>query len=106
MDREPYVELELEQTPDPERRQLTLDLLDMASEEGEPTVLDRQRSLELALQNISAYDAVHLATAERLACDLFLTTDDKLIKRASRTITPPLKIRVINPLTWLQESTQ
>lgn len=78
----------------------------MAGEEGQPTVVDRQRSLELEQQNISAFDAVHLATAERLACDLLLTTDHNLVKRASRTMTPSLRIRVTNPLTWLQESTQ
>ena len=95
---------ELEQTPDPDRRQLTLDLLSMADEVAEPTDRDRQRSLELVKQNIPAFDAAHLATAERLGCDLLLTTDDTLIKRSLRTIVPALRIRVVNPLAWLQEN--
>jgi predicted nucleic acid-binding protein len=95
---------ELEQTPDADRRQLTLDLLSMADEEGDPVDQDRLRALELARQNIPAFDAAHLATAERLRCDLLLTTDDTLIKRAARTITPALRIRVTNPLAWLQEN--
>ena len=95
---------ELEQTPDPERRQLTLDLLMWANEEGEPTHRDRRRALELEQQHIPAFDAAHLATAERLNSDLLLTTDDTLVKRASRTIVPALTIRVVNPLAWLQEN--
>ena len=94
---------ELEQTPDADRRQLTLDLLLMADGEGEPVELDRLRAIELAQQNIPAFDAAHMATAERLRCDLLLTTDDTLIKRAARTIIPALRIRVTNPLAWLQE---
>lgn len=49
------------------------------------------------------FDAAHLATAERLACDVFLTTDDRLIKRASALVPTELGIRAINPLLWLQE---
>ncbi len=97
---------ELVRTPDPDRRQLTLDLLMMAGDVAEPSDADRIRALELQQQQIPAFDALHLATAERLNCDILLTTDDTLVKRTARGVLPALRIRVTNPLAWLQENTQ
>ena len=49
-----------------------------------------------------AYDAVHLACAEQCDADVFLTTDDKLL-RLARENSSQLKIKVYNPLIWLKE---
>ena len=49
-----------------------------------------------------AFDALHLASAERARAHVFLTTDDKLLRRASR-LHGQLRVRVANPLAWLNE---
>lgn len=50
----------------------------------------------------STYDALHLTFAESAEVDVFLTTDDKLLRRAQR-YREEIKIPVANPLSWLQE---
>ncbi len=47
-------------------------------------------------------DAIHLACAESAEVDVFLTTDDRLLKKAKR-IGKILKVRVANPVHWLME---
>lgn len=49
-------------------------------------------------------DALHLACAESGASDIFLTTDDGLLRRAERN-NSYLHVRVENPYTWFQEIT-
>jgi len=50
----------------------------------------------------SAFDALHLACAESGEVDVFLTTDDRLLRKAG-TYAKQLRVRVENPLTWLRE---
>jgi len=47
-------------------------------------------------------DALHLACAEVGAVDVFLTTDDGLVRRARRHA-ETLRVRVENPVSWYQE---
>ena len=47
-------------------------------------------------------DALHLACAESGEADLFLTTDDRLLRRAQR-YQAQLYSQVKNPETWLRE---
>ncbi|MSU58670.1 MAG: hypothetical protein EXS35_10920 [Pedosphaera sp.] len=60
------------------------------------------RAVTIAALGISPLDALHLACAE-IATEVFLTTDDRLLKRAAR-VAAQLKVRVKNPLTWLDEN--
>lgn len=60
---------------------------------------------ELALEiqksaNIKVYDSLHLASAISGKADVFLSTDDKLIK-ACRKLT--LDICIANPVIWFME---
>jgi predicted nucleic acid-binding protein len=48
------------------------------------------------------FDALHLACAERAEVDVFLTTDDRLLRRAKR-LAAQLRVRVENPATWVRE---
>ncbi len=48
------------------------------------------------------FDAVHLACAESGNADVFLSTDDRLLKRAKR-LSKKIRVKVMNPLDWLQE---
>ena len=49
-------------------------------------------------------DALHLACAESGNADIFLTTDDSLLKTAKR-VNAQLRVRVEYPDIWLQEET-
>jgi predicted nucleic acid-binding protein len=63
------------------------------------------RSWELQQLGFTAYDAAHLASAERGCADVFLSTDDRKIKRAARNI-QLIQVKVDNPVPWLMKSTQ
>ena len=49
------------------------------------------------------YDALHLASAEAGEVDVFLTTDDTLLKRPRR-FADKVHVEIVNPATWLKES--
>lgn len=68
---------------------------------GPTPAIVRRRTPELAGRGIGAFDAFHLAWAEHLRADCFLTTDNRLITAASGVIGPPL--RVMNPVQWVEE---
>jgi predicted nucleic acid-binding protein len=63
-------------------------------------VLDR--SEELVQIGFPLADAVHLAAAEYLGVDAFLTVDDRLLRRARRVV-GRLAIRVVDPVIFLEE---
>ena len=47
-------------------------------------------------------DALRLACAEAAGADMFLTTDDRLLRVTARQ--PDfLRVRVANPLAWMQD---
>jgi hypothetical protein len=48
------------------------------------------------------FDALHLASAEQGQADVFLTTDDVLLRRAGRCRNE-LHVRVQNPVSWHRE---
>ena len=48
------------------------------------------------------FDALHLASAEQGQADVFLTTDDDLLRRAGR-YRNELHVRVQNPVSWYRE---
>ena len=50
-----------------------------------------------------AFDALHIACAERAAVDVLLTTDDRLRRRAQREASK-LAVRVENPAKWYPEA--
>ena len=60
------------------------------------------RARELEKIGFSGFDAIHLACAESGNADIFLTTDDRLLKKAKR-YSKKIRVRVMNPLDWLKE---
>jgi predicted nucleic acid-binding protein len=60
------------------------------------------RAQELSGIGISAFDALHIACAEEAVVDVFLTTDDRLIKLADR-YPGRIQVRICNPLPWISE---
>jgi len=99
------VDYEIGQTPDMERRNRVGSLARYATR---TVLIDKaiaKRASELETIGFGAYDALHLACAERADVDVFLTTDDRLL-RLSRECSGMIKVKVDNPLSWLTEVTE
>lgn len=98
------LEFELLQIPDPQRRARALRLLSVAREQLSISPHESTRAAKLRqTHGVHALDALHIACAESMGADAFLTTDDHLIRAARRTDSPGLSLTVANPLTWLTE---
>lgn len=95
------LEYEIDQITDPERRRRVSQMMAEVSRwvEVEDTDITRAEALEAA--GFADFDALHLACAERAKVDVFLTTDDRLLKRAKR-LGSQLRVRVENPTTWIE----
>ncbi|MCY2988413.1 MAG: PIN domain-containing protein [Planctomycetota bacterium] len=61
-----------------------------------------RRAAELETLGFKPADAVHLAAAEELSVDVFLSCDDRLCRLAKRR-RRQLRVEVANPLEWLKE---
>jgi predicted nucleic acid-binding protein len=92
---------EISQNTDADRTFKAQMLAKHASFNVKVTQAEITRGHELEQLGFSAFDALHLACAESGGIDVFLTTDDKLLKRTARFSTQ-LGMRVENPLQWLQ----
>jgi len=92
---------EVNQTPNPDRKHRLLKICDQAShvirlDDEIYTAAEKLRKI-----GFKSYDALHLACAQKANVDVFLSTDDKLIKKATETNL--ISIKVANHLIWLQE---
>jgi hypothetical protein len=96
------LEIEISRNPDLERRNDVLALLAFADETVVPLPNDATRAESLKRLGFGEFDALHLACAEQGAVDVFLTTDDGLLRRAHRHA-ETFRIRVENPVSWYQE---
>jgi len=93
---------EIDQAPDLERRRRVQLLTTKATMSLVGGPGDRARASEIVALGFEVYDAVHLAFAERARVDALLTTDDKFLRRARREAAQ-LRVRVENPVIWLNE---
>jgi predicted nucleic acid-binding protein len=93
---------EIGQTPDPERLRRASLLVAHAHHSISIGPSEVERAQEFETWGIAAYDALHLACAESGGADVLLTTDDRLLRRATAR-SAELQVRVANPLTWLRE---
>ena len=92
---------EIHQIPNWDRKNILLKLCDNASN---VIMLDEKIyrvSEKLKKIGFKSYDALHLACAQSAGVNIFLSTDDKLIKKAVKN-KEMVKIKVNNPLNWLQ----
>jgi predicted nucleic acid-binding protein len=96
------VEEEVNNTPSSERRFRVRNMLSGAHGTVALTDVAIARAQELKALGFRTYDALHLACAEQATVDIFLTTDDRVLRIATRH-TAQLKVRVANPLAWLLE---
>ncbi len=95
---------EIEQTPDPERRSRVKLLASFAKDFVRVGKPELDRALQLESLGFSSYDAMHIACAESGGGEVFLTTDYQLLRLATRW-SGQIRLRVANPLTWLEEVT-
>jgi predicted nucleic acid-binding protein len=96
------VEEEVNNTPSSERRARVRNMLSGVHGTVALTDVAIARAQELKAMGFRTYDALHLACAEQATVDVFLTTDDRVLRIATRH-TAQLKVRVANPLGWLLE---
>jgi predicted nucleic acid-binding protein len=96
------LEIEISRNPDAERRQDVAALLTFSNEVVVPRSRSAERAAFLRKLGFGAFDALHLASAEQGQADVFLTTDDGLLRRSAR-YSNELRIRVQNPVSWYQE---
>jgi predicted nucleic acid-binding protein len=96
------LELEIEKTPDEEHQSRLRRVIDFVSLMLEIGDKELERALELQKLGFAGFDALHLACAEIGKADVFLTTDDRLLKLAKR-LAKKLHVKVVNPLDWMKE---
>jgi predicted nucleic acid-binding protein len=96
------VEEEVDNTPSHELRSRVKSMLSGAHSTVALTAAAVTRAKELQAMGFRTYDALHLACAEQALVNVFLTTDDRVLRIATR-YTAQLQVRVANPLAWLLE---
>jgi len=82
------LEAELSRNPDSDRRADAQELLAFAKEVVKLDDGIIARSRDLRALGFSEFDALHLACAETGQVDIFLTTDDRLVRTAHRASWP------------------
>jgi predicted nucleic acid-binding protein len=93
---------ELGQNPDLEHQQQALAFATLAQQVVETTEKILNRAEELEEAGFDPYDAIHLSSAELGKVDVFLTTDDQILKVAARRKIL-FTFTVENPVKWLEE---
>lgn len=94
--RSPAHDFENERNPREDRRLATRLWLDAATASVTATAGTPARARELAALGFGPLDALHLAFAEQSAARWFVTTDDRLLKRAA-TERERLHVEVLRP---------
>ena len=94
------IEWEISKHPDQLKRMEITKLLTLASStiELQQSMVERARVLEST--GFKSIDALHLAVVEGSQTNCFLTTDDKLIKLATK-LHSKLSTTVMNPVQWI-----
>jgi predicted nucleic acid-binding protein len=99
-----FLMVEIKKNPNSDQRNTITDILNYAHQTVYVSEQEVLRAIHLKLLGFKIEDALHLACAERGGVDVFLTTDDKLIRKTkSGQVRNQLFVQVENPYTWLQE---
>ncbi|MCD6489110.1 MAG: PIN domain-containing protein [Thermodesulfobacterium sp.] len=93
---------EISKIPNLERKEKVFSLISKAQMyiEFNQKILDRAK--EIQKLGIKSYDALHVACAEEAKSDIFLTTDDNLLKKLKKNKLK-IKVKADNPLNWIIE---
>ena len=93
---------EVEQIPDMQKLSRTRLLSAFIQKKVEVGDREARRAKELQSKGFGVFDSLHVACAEGAKVDVFLSTDDRLLKLAKR-LAASLSVRIENPLTWVEE---
>jgi len=93
---------EINNTKDEERRDRLLSINDRAQTYITVNEEILKRTEIIKEMNFTTYDAMHIACAEVAKVDIFLSTDKGLINKALANKND-LKVKIDNPLSWIQE---
>jgi predicted nucleic acid-binding protein len=97
------LELEIDKTPDAEQQSRLRRVTEFIGSKIEIGKKELERANELQRLGFVGFDAVHLACAENGKAEVFLTTDDRLLKLSKR-LAKKLHVTVENPLDWMKEN--
>lgn len=98
------INIEIAQTSDFDRKQQVLSLTSIATTKIIVSESIEFRASSLVKQGFKPFDALHLSCAEAGNANVFLTTDDRLLRLAKRQY-GILGVKVENPVVWLLEVT-
>ncbi|MCT7957631.1 hypothetical protein [Laspinema palackyanum] len=79
---------------------MNVSLLALATQRQEINQAVEERSQQLEGLGFGLFDSFHLACAIATGADIFLSTDDRLLKTARR-YESQLKVTISNPVIWL-----
>lgn len=97
------LEDEVEQMPDTQKLSRVGLFLNFIAEEVSIGDKEIKRAKNLEKKGFQLFDALHIACAESAKVDIFLSTDDRLLKLAKQ-LSNDLEVRVENPLIWVTEN--
>ncbi len=95
-------EIEIEAMPDRDRRRRVQSLLPGRADRIRLTEQEFRRANELGRLGFKPADALHVAAAESLGADVFLSCDDRLCRTARRHRSR-IRVEVANPMNWLKD---
>ena len=96
------LEIEVGRAPDIEQQSRLRRVVSFVQEFVAIGPSEIRRAGELETLGFAGFDALHLACAESGRADVFLSTDDRLLKTARR-LSKEIHVPVMNPLDWLKE---
>ena len=96
------IAFELSKLRDIDRLERVKAIYAVSTEYANVTLEAEQRAIDLQRYGLKNFDSLHVALAESYGVDVFLTTDDHLLKAASRVM---LGVKIANPILWLMEVT-
>ena len=94
------IDYELSRLSDAERLEQVYTLYAAASERIKLTSQAEKLAAFFQKNGLKPFDSLHLALAESNGIDVFLTTDDSLLRATSKI---DLKLKAANPVSWLME---
>jgi len=82
------------------RREKVKSFLSTTAAELKTTAATVAKAEAFQKNGINVFDSYHLAIADENGCDVFLTTDDRFLKKAKKQ---KINIKAANPAIWLLE---
>ncbi len=99
------IHFEILKNTNPDKREQLQAILSLATVKINSTHSIEAQTQHFMKLGLKLYDALHLASAHAASVDVFLTTDDRLLKTAKRN-SESIFILVENPVTWLMQQLQ